>query len=99
MGLSLRNVVFKAEEGRQGGFRRTGEVSSLISDLSGPLALSASSYLEGGYFQIFDFDRFKAGAWAFAAGCEVLRDFEQRKNSLLINSLDRLLPKRIIPRV
>ena len=99
MGLSLKNVEVTAYSSENkkihSGF---GEMLFTHFGVSGPLILSLSAHIKkeiskGVYIKIdlkpaLDFAQLDS---------RVLRDFEKQKNKHLINALDSLLPKALIP--
>lgn len=99
-GLTLKNVTLSVfEEGKKKPvFSELGEMLFTHFGISGPLTLSASSHMR------------KMGKTAYTAYIDlkpalspeqldsrILRDFEGEKNKDFANSLDKLLPKSIIP--
>ncbi len=97
MGLSLRNVTLTVRQGKKEVYSELGELMFTHFGISGPLVLSASSYLDG------DLSRFsleidlKPGLSDEQLDARILRDFADAKNRALKNALDRLLPRSIIP--
>ena len=99
-GLTLKNVTLSVyeEEKKKPVFSELGEMLFTHFGISGPLTLSASSHMR------------KMGKTAYTAYIDlkpalspeqldsrILRDFEGEKNKDFANSLDKLLPKSIIP--
>lgn len=99
-GLTLKNVTLSVfEEGKKKPvFSELGEMLFTHFGISGPLTLSASAHMR------------KMGKTAYTAYVDlkpalsleqldnrILRDFEGEKNKDFANSLDKLLPKSIIP--
>ncbi len=99
-GLTLKNVTLSVfEEGKKKPvFSELGEMLFTHFGISGPLTLSASAHMR------------KMGKTAYTAYIDlkpalsleqldnrILRDFEGEKNKDFANSLDKLLPKSIIP--
>ncbi len=99
MGLSLRNVEVTAyrSDGRKisSGF---GEMLFTHFGVSGPLILSLSAHIknvkEEGCTIKTDL---KPALSEQQLDARILRDFEKQKNKHIINALDALLPKSIIP--
>ena len=97
MGLSLRNVTLTVRQGKKEVYSELGELMFTHFGISGPLVLSASSYLDG------DLSRFsltidlKPGLSFEQLDARILRDFSDAKNRAVKNALDRLLPRSIIP--
>lgn len=99
MGLSLKNVEVTAysSKGKKlySGF---GEMLFTHFGVSGPLILSMSAHIRneiksGVYIQI----DLKPALDEQQLDARILRDFGERKNKHLINALDALLPKKLIP--
>ncbi|MGN1116137.1 MAG: NAD(P)/FAD-dependent oxidoreductase [Candidatus Ornithomonoglobus sp.] len=99
MGLSLRNVEVTAytSEGKKisSGF---GEMLFTHFGVSGPLILSLSAHIknvkrEGCTIKI----DLKPALSEQQLDARILRDFEKQKNKHIINALDALLPKNLIP--
>lgn len=97
MGLSLKNVTLSVKRSGRELYRDIGELMFTHFGLSGPLALTASSYLDGvmGDFRL-SID-LKPGLTCQQLDARVLRDFSQAKNRAVKNALDRLLLRRLIP--
>lgn len=99
-GLSLKNVTLSVyEEGKKKPvFRELGEMLFTHFGISGPLVLSASSHMRYiGKKQYTAFIDLKPGLSAEQLDNRVLRDFGEEKNRDFSNSLDKLLPKSLIP--
>lgn len=105
MGLSLRNVGVKlTEQGKKKPvYQDFGELLFTHFGLSGPTILSASAYMRqkdgsrprpGQYTVHIDL---KPGLDAGKLDARLLRDLEENKNRLFENSLDGLLPQKLIP--
>lgn len=99
MGLSLKNVSLTATtKGGKVLFHETGELLFTHFGLSGPLVLSASAHLrqfeKETYKLIIDL---KPALSEEQLDARILRDFSQEINKDYINSLDALLPKKLIP--
>ncbi len=99
MGLSLRNVEVTAYNSKNKkihtGF---GEMLFTHFGVSGPLILSLSAHIKkelekGVYIKI----NLKPALTEQQLDARILRDFEVNKNKHLINALDALLPKTLIP--
>ena len=97
MGLSLKNVAVTLSE-MDGGrvYDDFGEMLFTHFGLSGPVILSASAYLEPGreYEAAVDL---KPALTAEDLSKRIVRDFSANPNRDFINSLDELLPKKLIP--
>ncbi len=100
MGLSLKNISIKAADNKTGRTVYTdfGELLFTHFGLSGPVILSASSHMvnmsPGRYSVFIDL---KPALNEEKLDARLLRDFEKYKNRDFINSLQDLLPHKIIP--
>lgn len=95
-GLSLRNVSLTI-----GGFSDFGEMLFTADGISGPLVLTASSELcrkiaaaQNGISAAIDL---KPALTTEQLDQRILRDFSEEKNKAFKNSLNKLLPSKIIP--
>lgn len=99
-GLSLKNVTLSVFESgkKKPVFKEMGEMLFTHFGISGPLVLSASSYMRKmnkvSYEAVIDL---KPALSDEQLDKRILRDFEEEKNKDFINSLDALLPKSLIP--
>ena len=99
-GLSLKNVTLSVfEEGKKKPiFSELGEMLFTNFGISGPLTLSASAHMrkmgKAAYTAYIDL---KPALSSEQLDSRILRDFEGEKNKDFANSLDKLLPKSIIP--
>ena len=99
-GLSLKNVTLSVfEEGKKKPvFYELGEMLFTHFGISGPLVLSASAHMryigKKQYTAVIDL---KPALTAEQLDKRILRDFDEEKNRNFINSLDKLLPKSLIP--
>ena len=99
-GLSLKNVTLSVfEEGKKKPlYKEMGEMLFTHTGISGPLTLSASAHLrymdKKKYFCEIDL---KPALDESQLDKRLLRDFEESLNRDFANSLDKLLPKSIIP--
>ena len=99
-GLSLKNVTLSVfEEGKKKPiFSELGEMLFTHFGISGPLTLSASAHMrkmgKAAYTAYIDL---KPALSSEQLDSRILRDFEGEKNKDFANSLDKLLPKSIIP--
>ena len=99
-GLSLRNVAVKVKN--QKGkviFREQGEMLFTHFGVSGPVLLSASSYVastlkKGPLTLSIDL---KPALSEEQLDARILRDFEEAKNKQYKNSLNHLLPAKLVP--
>lgn len=97
-GLSLKNVKFVVTKKNKILFSELGELLFTHVGLSGPLVLKASSIIN--FKDIAKLDAYidlKPGLTVDALDRRVLKDFNRNSNKLLKNSLDALLPKKLIP--
>lgn len=98
MGLSLKNVTLTliGPKGKPV-YQELGEMLFTHFGVSGPLVLSASSYIKGDpktYQLLIDL---KPGLTPQQLDARLLRDFGEFKNKDFSNALDKLLPKKLIP--
>ncbi len=99
-GLSLKNVQLKVlDENQKEYYSEQGEMLFTHFGISGPLVLSASAYLSGkmkGHtFRCFI--DLKPALDEETLDKRILKDFEENINRNFNNSLDKLLPKKMIP--
>ncbi len=96
MGLSLKNIAISLKRGGKEVYSDFGEMLFTHFGVSGPVVLSASSHMreKGGYTLSIDL---KPALDFKTLDSRILRDFEENKNRDFINSLDALLPKKLIP--
>ena len=96
MGLSLENVLvtFSSPDGRVL-YREQVELMFTHFGLSGPVALSASSVIRGAFPCRVSID-LKPGLDPETLDKRLLRDFSANSNRDFINSLDALLPRKLI---
>jgi predicted Rossmann fold flavoprotein len=98
-GLSLRNCRLTARDNRTGKtvFEDLGELLFTHFGLSGPLVLSASAHMRqmapGRYTLLLDL---KPGLTPEQLDVRLLRDLEENRNRDFANSLDKLLPRKLI---
>ena len=96
-GLSLRNVTLSLYEGDRRLFQELGEMLFTHFGVSGPLMLSASTYMRPDgkdYRLLIDL---KPALTPEKLDERLLRDFAENANRDFINALDALLPKKLIP--
>ncbi len=99
-GLSLKNVTLTVyESGRKKPvFSELGEMLFTHFGISGPLVLSASAHMRKmGSAEYVAYIDLKPALDEQKLDSRILRDFEGEKNRDFANSLDKLLPKSIIP--
>lgn len=99
MGLSLKNVEVTAfNSGNKKIYSGFGEMLFTHFGVSGPLILSLSAHikkeLRNGVTIRIDL---KPALSNEQLDSRILRDFQQQKNKHIINALDGLLPKKLIP--
>ncbi len=98
-GLSLKNVSIVVLDGKQEIYSDFGEMLFTHFGVSGPLLLSASSFAarrikEHPLKLVIDL---KPALSQEQLDERILRDFDEEKNKAFKNSLDKLLPKKMIP--
>ena len=104
-GLSLRNVAIQLYICDKVVYKDFGEMLFTHFGVSGPIVLSASSYLvkTKNIEEILKNNQVKIEIDLKPALSEekldarILRDFEEQKNKQFKNSLDKLLPQKLIP--
>lgn len=103
MGLSLKNVevsfYIKDMTKEKCLYREFGEMIFTHFGVSGPVILSASAYLQKAWKKgrvILSID-LKPALSKEQLDDRILRDFEKNKNCHFKNSLDKLLPRKMIP--
>ena len=98
MGLSLTNVALTlTEDGKDKPvFEDFGEMLFTHFGLSGPMVLSASAHMEQGKRYSVSVD-LKPALTAEELSKRIARDFAANPNKDFANSLDDLLPKKMIP--
>ena len=95
-GLSLKNVSLTIQNGGKICFKEQGEMLFTHFGISGPLVLSASASIEKLSDDCKAFIDLKPALSEEQLDKRLLRDFEDLKNKELGNSLDSLLPKKLI---
>jgi predicted Rossmann fold flavoprotein len=99
MGLSLRNISAKILKGNKVLYEEFGEMLFTHFGVSGPVLLSASSYVAAQLRKeplTLSID-LKPALTEEQLDARILRDFEEVKNKQFKNSLDQLLPSKMIP--
>lgn len=104
-GLSLRNIAIELQIQDKIIYKDFGEMLFTHFGVSGPVILSASSYLvkTKNIEQILKENKvnieidLKPALSEEKLDARVLRDFEEQKNKQFKNSLDKLLPQKLIP--
>ena len=98
-GLSLKNVKILLESGGRKIYSDFGEMLFTHFGVSGPVILSASSYYAKSAYgkeAVLHID-LKPALDEKTLDERILRDFDEAKNKAFKNSLDKLLPKLMIP--
>ena len=98
-GLSLRNVNVRIINGKKKLYNELGEMLFTHFGVSGPLILSASAMINRKYFDenlkiIIDL---KPALDVEQLNKRILRDFEEELNKQYKNSLNKLLPSKLVP--
>lgn len=97
-GLSLKNVEISAFADDKPIYKEFGEMIFTHYGISGPIVLSMSNYLHNyTHKDIKLFIDFKPALNYDVLDERILRDFTKYNNKLFKNSLDELLPQKIIP--
>lgn len=98
MGLSLKNIEIRISDGKKEIFRDFGEMLFTHFGVSGPVILSASSYIvkELEKKELTLTIDLKPALSYEQLDARVLRDFEAMKNKQFKNALDQLLPRKLI---
>lgn len=96
MGLSLKNISIKVMKNGREIYEDFGEMLFTHFGISGPVVLSASSHMKSNEEYTVSID-LKPALDFKTLDNRILRDFETEKNKDFINSLDALLPKKLIP--
>lgn len=99
MGLSLKNVTLTVQKKgkKKPVFSELGEMLFTHFGVSGPLVLSASSHMTGDLGEYAMFIDLKPGLTPQQLDARLLRDFGRQLNRDFSNSLDELLPRKLIP--
>ena len=95
-GLSLKNVSVTLNSNGKKVYDDFGEMLFTHYGLSGPIILSASSHMRKNAHYEISID-LKPALDEQTLDKRILKDFEQAKNKDFANSLDNLLPKKLIP--
>lgn len=96
MGLSMKNVQITIKEGSKTVYKEFGEMLFTHFGLSGPLILSGSRYIKNNKEYTIFLDM-KPALDFQALDKRIQKDFQKYLNKDFKNSLDDLLPKKIIP--
>lgn len=98
MGLSLRNVTLTVTRGGKTVFSEMGEMLFTHFGVSGPLVLSASANMQKGSVSDYRFSiDLKPALDRETLDKRVLSDLAKYAHKDLINAMDELLPKSLIP--
>ncbi len=98
MGVSLKNVSLRLVCGKKEIYSGFGEMLITHFGISGPLALSASSYyVSKAKGETVAYIDLKPALDAEQLDKRVLRDFEEAKNKQFKNALNHLFPQKLIP--
>ena len=98
MGVSLKNVSLRLVCGKKEIYSGFGEMLITHFGISGPLALSASSYyVSKAKGETNAYIDLKPALDAEQLDKRVLRDFEEAKNKQFKNALNHLFPQKLIP--
>lgn len=98
-GLSLKNVtlrLYKADK-KKPVYEELGEMLITHEGISGPLVLSASSFMSTNPKEYRIELDLKPGLSTEDLDSRILRDFSEMKNRDFINSLEKLFPRSFIP--
>ena len=98
-GLSLRNIEVTVYNGKKVLWKEFGEMLFTHFGVSGPVVLSASSYAAKTIRKnplLMDID-LKPALSKEQLDARILRDFDEAKNKQFKNSLNQLLPAKMIP--
>lgn len=97
-GLSLRNVRLDCARGKKTIYSEQGEMLFTKDGISGPIALSLSSYLAGESFDGLEtWIDLKPALDEDTLDRRVIRDFSEQSNKEFKNSLGKLLPSSLVP--
>lgn len=100
MGLSLKNVQLSIYDSRSKQlYSEFGEMLFTHKGISGPIVLSASSHLGRMDFPCVASIDLKPALDEEKLDKRLLRDFEENINKDFLNALDKILPKKIIPKI
>ncbi len=95
MGLSLKNVAINLKEGKKSLYKDQGEMIFTHFGVSGPIMLKTSRFIKGGTYTL-SID-LKPALSMQDLDKRVQKDFQKYINKDFKNSLDELLPKKLIP--
>lgn len=95
-GLSLKNVRLTVKRNKKIIYTEIGEMMFTHFGITGPLVLSASAFISG-KDKIKMYIDLKPGLSYEKLDLRILRDFNENTGKMAKNSLDKLLPKSLIP--
>ncbi len=97
-GLSLKNVILTVSQKGKNIYSELGEMLFTHFGVSGPLVLSASAHMREADKRQYRMEiDLKPGLTEEQLDKRLLRDFSQNLNRDIINSLNALLPRKLIP--
>lgn len=101
-GLALKNVAITIEREGKKLYKDFGEMLFTHFGVSGPMILSASASIKPEYFKDFVhelklFIDLKPALYKEQLDRRILKDFEEAKNKQYKNSIQKLLPTKMIP--
>lgn len=96
-GLALKNVSLKVYGDKKLIHEEFGEMIFTHYGISGPIVLSTSNFLHGNHKNLTISIDLKPALDEEKLNNRILRDFSLYNNKLIRNSLNDLLPKRLIP--
>lgn len=97
-GLSLKNALVSVKEGKRTVFEELGEMLFTHFGISGPVVLSMSrSLVDMLPSEVLVHINFKPGLTEEQLDKRIQRDFEKYSRKMFKNSLDDLLPQKLIP--
>jgi len=101
-GLALKNVAIRIEREGKKLYDDFGEMLFTHFGVSGPMILSASASIKPAYFKDFEHDLklyidLKPALDKEQLDKRILKDFEEAKNKQYKNSIQKLLPSKMIP--
>lgn len=98
MGLSLKNIAVTIKCGKKTVYTDFGEMLFTHFGVSGPVILSASAHMQGMPEKKYAIEiDLKPALDEEKLSARLIRDFEKYNRKQLINALDDLLPKALIP--
>lgn len=100
-GLSLKNVTVRLYKNgkKKPVYEELGEMLITHEGISGPLVLTASTYMDGSVSDYHMELDLKPGLSEQELDVRILRDFSEKLNRDFANSLDELLPRSFVPYV